>query len=306
MINHSVFLRQTSPIEPPDPASDARLRERLDTALARYCEGNAAAEDACRKWLAFEAGVLEARRVAPASLLALADAIAETRPVECVLSSPAAAFLTFRLLGLSRLPPVRAAVPSEGLPPLLAPPEGARWGCGLLPFRLKVRFRFRAGAPWLAGLLLELDRAAGDPSGGGWEIAFEETDEAAGWPGLPDAEASFAADAARAPALFEAALRRAEADGNARGAMFYEEGAARLLRDLPGLPLRDAMRLAESGRGWTRGEAGRNELLALWLRHRGGPAFDRPDGDPFAGPFAAWYAELGGPMAYARPLWYYT
>lgn len=76
MINHSVFLRQTSPIEPPDPAADARLRERLDAALARYCEGNAAAEDACRKWLAFEAGVLEARRVAPASLLAFAGPFA--------------------------------------------------------------------------------------------------------------------------------------------------------------------------------------------------------------------------------------
>ena len=180
MIKHIVTLTNTSPPEAPDGAADAALEKRLEEALARYCAGDAAAEDACRKWLEFEHGILEERRVAPASLLALADAVAEARPEECYLSSPAAAFLTFRLLGLPSLPPVRAGVPEEGLPPLLAPPEGSRWGCGLLPFRPKIRFRFRAGAPWARGLFETLDRAAGDPSGGGWEIEFEESDKAAG------------------------------------------------------------------------------------------------------------------------------
>ena len=302
MIKHIVLLKSTSPLKAPDAAAESALERRLAEALARYCAGDAATEDACRKWLEFEHGILEERRVAPASLRALADAVAEARPEECYLSSPAAAFLTFRLLGLSSLPPVRAGVPEEGLPPLLAPPEGLRWGCGLLPFRPKVRFRFRAGAPWARGLFETLDRAAGDPSGGGWEIEFEESERAAGRSALPRG-GTLADDTAAAPALFARACALSEADEHARGTMFYEEAAARLRRDLPGLPLREAMRLAEKGRAWTRGKEGLDELVRLWCRHRGvsseGPM------PPF-GPFADWCAELREPMMMAWPLWYWV
>ena len=300
MISHTIKLRQV-PLGAEDPEAGA-LNARLEESLARYCAGDAAAEDACRKWLAFERGILAERRVAAGSLLALADAVAEARPEDCYLSAPATAFLTFRLLGLSSLPPVRAGVPEEGLPPLLAPPEGARRGCGLLPFRPKVRFRFRAGAPWARGLLEALDRAAGDPSGGGWEIEWEESEKAAGRGALPRG-GTLADDAAAAPALFARAFALAEADEHARGAMFYEEAAARLRRDLPGLPLREAMRLAEKGRAWTRGKEGLDELVRLWCRHRGvsseGPM------PPF-GPFAEWSEGLREPMMLAWPLWHWV
>ena len=303
MISHSVTLRKVSPLEPPDEAGGAALDARLEAALARYCAGDAAAEDACRKWLAFERGVLADGRVAPRSLLALADAVAAVRPPECRLASPAAAFLTFRLLGLSALPPVRAGVPAEGLPPLLAPPEGARWSCGLLPLRPKVRFLVHAGVPRLRELLEALDGAAGDPSGGGWEIEFRESDRAAGASAIPAEGTTAAADAAAAPALFAKALALAEADDHARGAMFYEEAAARLRRDLPGLPLREAMRLAERGRAWTRGKEGLDELVRLWCRHRGvsseGPM------PPF-GPFGEWSEQLREPMMMAWPLWHWV
>lgn len=302
MIKHIVLLKSTSPLKAPDAAAESALERRLAEALARYCAGDAAAEDACRKWLAFERGILAEGRVAAGSLLALADAVAVVRPEERYLSSPAAAFLTFRLLGLSSLPPVRAGVPEEGLPPLLAPPEGSRWGCGLLPFRPKVRFRFRAGAPWARGLFETLDRATGDPSGGGWEIEFEESERAAGRGALPRG-GTLADDAAAAPALFAKALALAEADDHARGAMFYEEATARLRRDLPGLPLRDAMRLAEKGRAWTRGKEGLDELVRLWCRHREVPSIGPMP--PF-GPFADWCAELREPMMLAWPLWYWA
>ncbi len=300
MISHIVRLSLV-PFGAEDSEAGA-LNARVEEALARYCAGDAAAEDACRKWLAFERGILAEQRVAAGSLLALADAVAEARPEDCYLSAPAAAFLTFRLLGLSSLPPVRAGVPEEGLPPLLAPPEGSRWGCGLLPFRLKVRFRFRAGAPWARGLFETLDRRTGDPSVGGWEIEFEESERAAGRGALPRG-GTLADDTAAAPALFAHAFALVESDEHARGAMFYEEAAARLRRDLPGLPLRDAMRLAERGRAWTRGKEGLDELVRLWCRHRGvsseGPM------PPF-GPFGEWSEQLREPMMMAWPLWHWV
>ena len=168
MITHVVTLKTLFPPKPAEQADVAALEERLDAALSRYCGGDAVAEDACRKWLAFERGILADSSIAPASLLVLADAIDEAKPEGCHLSSKASAFLTFRLLGLSSLPPVRAAVPQEGLPSLIEPPENARWACGLLPFSPRVRFAFRPGAPWLRGLMEKLEQTAGAAPGSGW------------------------------------------------------------------------------------------------------------------------------------------
>ena len=308
MISHIVTLRSRSPLTQPDKAAEMALEQRLDAALTRYCAGDAAAEDACRKWLAFERGILAENAIAPESLLALADAMAETKPEGGFLSSKAAAFLTFRLLGLSSLPPVRAAVPGEGLPALIEPPAEARWSCGLLPFRPTIRFDIRPDAPWLRGLLERLDRTAGAPPGTGWEIEFAESDWAEGRPAMPHG-GTLAEDAEAAPDLFRRAVKLADAYVAAHGPedlngrmMFYEEGAARLLRDLPGLPLREAMEMAEKGRAWRQGDKEIWDLRAKWQRYRG-IVVDGPD-DLWA--FLDWANALRQPMRHAWALWFWA
>ena len=308
MISHIVTLRSRSPLTQPDKAAEMALEQRLESALVRYCAGDAAAEDACRKWLAFERGILADSAIAPESLLALADAMAETKPEGGFLSSKAAAFLTFRLLGLSSLPPVRAAVPREGLPALIEQPAEVRWSCGLLPFRPTIRFDVRPDAPWLRGLLERLDRTAGAPPGTGWEIEFAESDWPEDRPAMPHG-GTLAEDAAAAPDLFRRAVKLADAYVAAHGPedlngrmMFYEVGAARLLRDLPGLPLREAMAMAEKGRAWTRADKGVWDLRAKWQRYRGA-AIDGPD-DMAA--FLNWANALRQPMLHAWALWFWA
>ena len=308
MITHIVTLKTLFPPKSAEQADEAALDERLDAALSRYCGGDAVAEDACRKWLAFERRILADSSIAPASLLALADAIDEAKPEGCHLSSKASAFLTFRLLGLSSLPPVRAAVPQEGLPSLIEPPENARWACGLLPFSPKVRFTFRPGAPWLRGLMERLEQTAGAAPGSGWEIEFAELDCVPGHLTMP-CGGTLADDAAATPALFEHAVTLADdyiakhgpEELNGR-MMFYEEGTAQLMRDLPGLSLREAANMAEKGRGFRNGNDAGAKLKELWFRHHG-VCVDGPD--PFF-EYLHWANALRTPMLHAWALWFWA
>lgn len=309
MIDHVVTLKTPTPFGSPDPESVTRLDARLAEALERYCAGDQESANAARAWLAFERGLLANTSASPGALLALADAVAEVRPAECHLASPAAAFLTFRLLGLSSLPPIRVEVPSEGLPPLLAPLPDVPWGCGLLPFRPYVRFIVRPGVPWLPDMLCRLDAAEGGMTG--WPVTFQEDERAADAPPLPCEGMTLAADAAAAPSLMARAYELAQAhfaklaaDGaSPREPIFYEENTARLLRDLPGIPLATAMHFAEKGRGWNR-SGDREDLFRLWTRHREPLRVDAI-GEPPQVSFAKWFGKLRDPMLYAWPLWHF-